>query len=83
MNASLFFPHLHSLFIVFFVGGLTLRNFGGAKLRITRHSLRVNHRLENPPTPWGTEPPNVGFHSPRCGGISGGAKRHDTSVIYQ
>lgn len=35
MNASLFFPHLHSLFIVFFVGGLTLRNFGGAKLRIT------------------------------------------------
>ena len=36
MNASLFFPHLHSLFIVFFVGGLTLRNFGGAKLRITK-----------------------------------------------
>ena len=48
-----------------------------------RHSSRVNHRLENPPTSWGTEPPNVGFHSPRRGGISGGAKRHDTSVIYQ
>ena len=50
---------------------------------LMRQSSRVNHRLENPPTPWGTEPPNVGFHSPRRGGISGGAKRHDTSVIYQ
>lgn len=24
----------------------------------------------NPPTPWGTEPPNVGFDSPRQGEIS-------------
>ena len=40
MNASLFFPHLHSLFIVFFVGGLTLRNFGGAKLRIIETSVK-------------------------------------------
>ena len=41
MNASLFFPHLHSLFIVFFVGGLTLRNFGGTKLRITLVSIHA------------------------------------------
>ena len=28
----------------------------------------VLHHLKSP-TPWGTDPPNVGFHSPRCGGI--------------
>ena len=43
----------------------------------------VSYRSDISPTAWGTEPPNVGFHSPRCGGISGGAKRNDTSVIYQ
>ena len=48
-----------------------------------RQSSRVNHRLENSPTPWGMKPHIRGFCSPRCGGISGGAKRHDTSVIYQ
>ena len=39
------------------------------KLLFYRHLMRqssmVNNRLENLPTAWGTEPPNVGFHSPR------------------
>ena len=44
MNASLFYISQLLEVIVYFVGCLTLRNFGGTKLRITLVSIHVPTR---------------------------------------